>query len=93
MLNLVIANSSVKLNPLRSFISAFSSLHLGNLSPAPGSNQEKKRVGRGRAAGGRFCGRGAAGQKSRSGAGFPRGFTGGQTPLHISTPKFGFTNA
>jgi large subunit ribosomal protein L15 len=67
-------------------------LHMGNLSPAPGSNKPKKRVGRGRALGGRFCGRGAAGQKSRSGAGMPRGFAGGQTPLHISTPKYGFTN-
>ncbi len=70
----------------------FSSLHLGNLAPAAGSNQSKKRVGRGRAVGGRFCGRGAAGQNSRSGAGLPRGFAGGQTPLHISTPKFGFVN-
>lgn len=68
------------------------SLHMGNLSPAAGSNKPKKRVGRGRALGGRFCGRGAAGQKSRSGAGMPRGFAGGQTPLHISTPKYGFTN-
>lgn len=68
------------------------SLHMGNLSPAPGSNKPKKRVGRGRALGGRFCGRGAAGQKSRSGSGMPRGFAGGQTPLHISTPKYGFTN-
>ena len=67
-------------------------LHLGSLSPAAGSNKSKKRVGRGRALGGRFCGRGAAGQKSRSGAGMPRGFAGGQTPLHISTPKYGFTN-
>lgn len=67
-------------------------LHMGNLSPAFGSNKPKKRVGRGRALGGRFCGRGAAGQKSRSGAGIPRGFAGGQTPLHISTPKYGFTN-
>jgi large subunit ribosomal protein L15 len=65
---------------------------MGELSPAPGSKHGKKRVGRGRAAGGRFCGRGAAGQKSRSGPGLPRGFTGGQTPLHISTPKYGFTN-
>ena len=67
-------------------------LHIGNLSPAAGSNKPKKRVGRGRALGGRFCGRGAAGQKSRSGSGIPRGFAGGQTPLHISTPKYGFTN-
>lgn len=72
--------------------SSFSTLHLGNLTPSTGSNPSKKRVGRGRAVGGRFCGRGAAGQNSRSGAGLPRGFTGGQTPLHISTPKYGFIN-
>lgn len=64
-------------------------LHLGNLAPAPGSNPARKRVGRGA---GRFCGRGAAGQNSRPGPGPPRGFAGGQTPLHISTPKFGFVN-
>ena len=63
---------------------------MGELSPAAGSNKSKKRVGRGRALGGRFCGRGAAGQNSRSGPGLPRGFAGGQTPLHISTPKFEF---
>lgn len=72
---------------------SFSSLHLGSSTPAAGSNHPKKRVGRGRAVGGRFCGRGAAGQNSRSGAGLPRGFTGGQTPLHIATPKYGFVNA
>ena len=76
----------------RLFPFPFRSIHLGSLSPAPGSNQPKKRVGRGRALGGRFCGRGAAGQKSRSGSGIPRGFAGGQTPLHISTPKYGFAN-
>lgn len=78
---------------ISSIYRSFSSLHLGSLAPAAGSNQPKKRVGRGRAVGGRFCGRGAAGQNSRSGAGLPRGFTGGQTPLHISTPKYGFVNA
>ena len=83
-------NSSKLLGQL---VASFRNLHLGSLAPAPGSNTPKKRVGRGRAAGGRFCGRGAAGQKSRSGAGMPRGFAGGQTPLHISTPKYGFTNA
>ena len=77
---------------LERLVGSLRSLHMGNLRPAVGSNQSKKRVGRGRAAGGRFCGRGAAGQKSRSGAGMPRGFAGGQTPLHISTPKYGFTN-
>lgn len=79
-------------NPFFKLLSPLRSLHIGQLSPAPGSTRPKKRVGRGRASGGRFCGRGAAGQKSRSGAGFPRGFIGGQTPLHISTPKYGFTN-
>lgn len=53
----------------------------------------KKRVGRGIGSGlGKTCGRGHKGQKARAG-GFHRvGFEGGQTPLHIRLPKFGFTS-
>lgn len=47
-------------------------------------------MGRGLASGGRTCGRGNSGQKSRSGPGIPRGFEGGQTPFHFRHPKRGF---
>lgn len=47
-------------------------------------------MGRGLGSGGRTCGRGNSGQKSRSGPGIPRGFEGGQTPLHFRHPKRGF---
>lgn len=46
-------------------------------------------MGRGIASGGRTCGRGHSGQKSRSGHGIPRGFEGGQTPTHLRVPKSG----
>lgn len=59
---------------------------MSNLKPAPGSTKKRKRVGRGRGHGGRQCGRGNSGQKSRSGPGIPRGFEGGQTPLHKRLP-------
>jgi len=52
------------------------------LSPAPGSKQSRKRVGRGDGSGhGTFSGRGCKGQKSRSGYKMSRGFEGGQLPL------------
>ena len=67
--------------------------NLGNLSPAPGSNKNKKRVGRGIGSGnGKTAGRGHNGQKSRKGGGIAPGFEGGQTPLYRRLPKRGFTN-
>jgi large subunit ribosomal protein L15 len=52
----------------------------------------RKRVGRGIASGtGKTCGRGHKGQKSRSGVSI-NGFEGGQQPIYIRLPKFGFTN-
>lgn len=42
--------------------------------------------------GGPTCGRGNAGQNSRSGHGIPRGFEGGQTPFHLRQPKMGPKN-
>jgi large subunit ribosomal protein L15 len=64
------------------------------LSPAPGSHKNKKRVGRGNGSGhGTFCGRGIKGQKSRSGAQIQRGFEGGQLPIIKRLPrKRGFFN-
>jgi len=49
------------------------------------------RVGRGIGSGiGKTCGRGHKGQKARSGYSSRVCFEGGQTPLHIRLPKFGF---
>lgn len=67
--------------------------NLGNLSPAPGSNKNKKRIGRGIGSGlGKTAGKGHNGQKSRKGDGIAPGFEGGQTPLYRRLPKRGFTN-
>jgi large subunit ribosomal protein L15 len=64
------------------------------LSPAPGSHKNRKRVGRGNGSGhGTFSGRGIKGQKSRSGVQIQRGFEGGQLPIIKRLPrKRGFTN-
>lgn len=64
------------------------------LSPAPGSRKERKRVGRGNGSGhGTYSGRGSKGQKSRSGFRMKPGFEGGQLPLIRRLPrKRGFTN-
>jgi len=67
-------------------------MQLNNLKPAPGSNKERRRVGRGTGSGlGKTCGKGHKGQKARAG-GFKRLFEGGQMPLHMRLPKFGFTS-
>ncbi len=65
-----------------------------NLSPAPGSRKNRKRVGRGNGSGhGTYSGRGIKGQKSRSGVQIQRGFEGGQLPLIKRLPrKRGFYN-
>jgi large subunit ribosomal protein L15 len=63
---------------------------LHNLGPPEGSRKNRKRVGRGRAAGGgKTCGRGTKGQKSRSGSKSKPGFEGGQMPLVRRVPKIG----
>ncbi len=68
-------------------------MKLSDLSPAPGSKQSKKRVGRGPGSGlGKTAGRGEKGQKSRSGYRRRPGFEGGQMPLIRRVPKRGFTN-
>lgn len=56
--------------------------------------KKKKRVGRGSGSGmGKTSCRGHKGQKSRSGYSKKLLFEGGQTPLHIRLPKFGFKNS
>ena len=68
-------------------------MYLNSLKPAKGSNKAAKRVGRGIGSGfGKTCGRGHKGQKSRSGGGVRAGFEGGQMPLHMRLPKFGFSS-
>ncbi len=64
------------------------------LHPAPGSQKDRKRVGRGNGSGhGTFSGRGIKGQKSRSGVQIQRGFEGGQLPIIKRLPrKRGFFN-
>src|SRR5688572_27413556 len=69
-------------------------MKLHDLQPAAGSHTPARRVGRGHGSGkGKTAGRGTKGQKSRAGGGIPAWFEGGQTPLHIRTPKLhGFRN-
>ncbi len=68
-------------------------MYLNTLKPAKGSNKASKRVGRGIGSGsGKTCGRGHKGQKSRTGGGVRVGFEGGQMPLQMRLPKFGFTS-
>ena len=64
------------------------------LVPSKGARKNRKRVGRGAAAGqGSTAGRGNKGQKSRSGGGVPPWFEGGQLPLIKGLPmKRGFHN-
>ena len=69
-------------------------MQLNTLKSAKGSRTQKKRVGRGMGSGfGKTCGRGHNGQKSRSGGRIRAGFEGGQQPLQMRLPKFGFNSA
>ena len=70
---------------------------LHNLTPAPGSHRDRKRVGRGPGSGkGKTSGKGHKGIKARAGHHGPGGnkpyFEGGQMPLTRRVPKRGFTN-
>ncbi|MDA1076616.1 MAG: 50S ribosomal protein L15 [Proteobacteria bacterium] len=66
-------------------------MHLNELTPAAGSHKNRRRVGRGAGSGwGKTSGRGQKGQNSRSGGGVRPGFEGGQMPMQIRVPKFGF---
>ena len=69
-------------------------MQLNTLKPGAGSRSPSKRVGRGMGSGtGKTCGRGHKGQKSRSGGTVRPGFEGGQQPLQMRLPKFGFNSA
>ncbi|HUF29004.1 MAG TPA: 50S ribosomal protein L15 [Gemmatimonadaceae bacterium] len=70
---------------------------LHNLTPAPGSHRDRKRLGRGPGSGkGKTSGKGHKGIKARAGHHGPGGgkphFEGGQMPLTRRIPKRGFTN-
>jgi len=72
-------------------------LGLHNLTPAPGSHRNRKRLGRGPGSGtGKTSGKGTKGSKARAGHHGPGGgkpqFEGGQMPLTRRVPKRGFTN-
>ena len=68
-------------------------MELNNLSPEPGSRQNRRRVGRGIGSGfGKTCGRGHKGQKARSGGYHKINFEGGQMPIQRRLPKLGFTS-
>lgn len=68
-------------------------MKLHELSPAPGSVKECKRIGRGHGSGnGKTAGKGHKGQKARAGRGMRIGFEGGQMPLQRRIPKRGFVN-
>lgn len=68
-------------------------MRLNSLSPAPGHKRPKRRLGRGVGSGlGKTAGRGHKGQKSRGTGKVRAGFEGGQMPLQIRLPKYGFTS-
>lgn len=67
-------------------------ISLNNISDSK-SRSNRKRVGRGTGSGvGKTSGRGHKGQKSRSGGNIRLGFEGGQMPLQMRVPKFGFSS-
>ena len=67
-------------------------ISLNNISDSK-SRSNRKRVGRGAGSGiGKNAGRGHKGQKSRSGGNIRPGFEGGQMPLQMRVPKFGFSS-
>lgn len=68
-------------------------MYMNNIAPAAGAKKERNRAGRGIGSGlGKTCGSGHKGQKSRSGGYNKVGFEGGQMPLRMRLPKFGFTS-
>ena len=67
-------------------------MNLNSLASS-GTSKNRKRVGRGIGSGtGKTAGRGHKGQKSRSGGNIRLGFEGGQMPLQMRLPKFGFSS-
>ena len=68
-------------------------MRLHELTNIIGATHRRRRVGCGDGGGhGKTSGRGAKGQKARSGGGIRLGFEGGQMPLYRKLPKRGFNN-
>lgn len=68
-------------------------MRLHELTPAPGANRKRKRIGRGPGSGhGKTATKGHKGLLARSGGGKRPGFEGGQMPLARRIPKHGFAN-
>ena len=66
-------------------------MRLDTLKPGEGSRRKAVRVGRGIGSGlGKTCGRGVKGAGARKSAHKRPGFEGGQMPMKIRLPKFGF---
>ena len=66
-------------------------MKLNTSRPAAGSKPPKKRLGRGIGSGlGKTSGKGHKGQTARAGGKIRAGFEGGQMPLQMRVPKFGF---
>ncbi len=66
-------------------------LTLDSLKPGEGARKAKVRVGRGIGSGvGKTCRRGVKGAGARKSGGTRPGFEGGQMPIKIRLPKFGF---
>ena len=66
-------------------------MQLNELKPGSGSRKEKRRLGRGIGSGlGKTSGKGHKGQKARAGGKVHPWFEGGQLPLQMRVPKFGF---
>ncbi|HDL17665.1 MAG TPA: 50S ribosomal protein L15 [Bacteroidetes bacterium] len=68
-------------------------MDLAHLTYAKNSRKKEKRLGRGPGSGwGKTAGKGANGQRSRSGSKRRAWFEGGQMPIQRRLPKRGFTN-
>lgn len=68
-------------------------MELNNLRPAKGSNKSSKRIARGQGSGrGGTSTRGHKGDKARAGFKAKRAHEGGQMPIQMRLPKFGFKN-
>jgi large subunit ribosomal protein L15 len=66
-------------------------MDLSNLMPAKGSVHKTKRIGRGEGSGrGGTSTKGHKGAQARTGYSSKPGFEGGQMPLKLRVPKFGF---
>lgn len=67
--------------------------YLSKIEAPKGAKKARKRIGRGESSGwGKTAGKGAKGQKARSGGYHKMYFEGGQTPLMRRLPKMGFNN-